>query len=277
MKWFYVREGQQAGPVEESELRSLIDSGTLAEQTPVWRQGMTDWKPFDEVLGRSKRALAPPLREGHLIACPSCGVGVTQSELIPAGDQPICPNCRDRYLQCLQEGVSADFSNDCAVIRQQHIKHEASIRSVGLLYYIGALFMLLVAVGMLIGFGASFGGSQGDASTFLLIAGLAYLLFGTAAVIIGRGLRRLRRSIRVPVTILSCLGLLSIPIGTVINAYILYLLHSEKGKTVFSDEYADIVTATPEIKYRTSALVWILLAIVLLILLAAIVIPVVGV
>ena len=31
-------------------------------------------------------------------------------------------------------------------------------------------------------------------------------------------------------TLLSVIGLIGIPLGTLINAYILYLLHSEKGK-----------------------------------------------
>jgi hypothetical protein len=46
--------------------------------------------------------------------------------------------------------------------------------------------------------------------------------------------------------------------------YILYLLFSKKGATVFSEEYQRVIAATPEIKYRTSIVIWILLALLLL-------------
>ena len=69
---------------------------------------------------------------------------------------------------------------------------------------------------------------------------------------------------KIPVTILSGLGLLSIPIGTLINGYILYLMYSQKGKVVFSPEYQDIRDATPEIQYQTSKLAWGILIVLVL-------------
>ena len=53
--------------------------------------------------------------------------------LIPAGDTHVCANCRDEYLQRIKEGVPMMQSDEWAAIRQEHIKHEASLRSVGLL------------------------------------------------------------------------------------------------------------------------------------------------
>jgi hypothetical protein len=51
-----------------------------------------------------------------------------------------------------------------------------------------------------------------------------------------------------------------------INGYILYLVFSQKGKTVFSDEYQAVIQQTPHIKYRTSIIIWILLGLVALLL-----------
>jgi len=68
---------------------------------------------------------------------------------------------------------------------------------------------------------------------------------------------------RVVGCVVSGLGLLAFPIGTVINAYILYLFLSKKGRTVFSPQYKDVIAATPHVKYRTSIIVWIFLALVL--------------
>jgi glucose-6-phosphate-specific signal transduction histidine kinase len=59
--------------------------------------------------------------------------------------------------------------------------------------------------------------------------------------------------------IISAIGLLGFPCGTILSAYLLYLLLSPKGEMVFSEGYKDIVRATPHIKYRTSIIVWILL------------------
>ena len=67
--------------------------------------------------------------------------------------------------------------------------------------------------------------------------------------------------------ILAGIGLIGFPIGTLISAYILYLLGSQKGVQVFSDEYAEVIAATPHIKYRSSKLV-----IVLVVLLVALVV-----
>ena len=69
---------------------------------------------------------------------------------------------------------------------------------------------------------------------------------------------------RIPTGILSGIGLLAFPIGTLINAYVLYLIFSAKGKMVFSDEYRAVIEQTPHIKYRTSIIVWIVLGLLLL-------------
>jgi hypothetical protein len=41
--WFYYREDRGVGPVEEPELRGLLQSGALAADTLVWRDGLSDW------------------------------------------------------------------------------------------------------------------------------------------------------------------------------------------------------------------------------------------
>jgi hypothetical protein len=57
-------------------------------------------------------------------------------------------------------------------------------------------------------------------------------------------------------TFFAFLGLIAFPIGTIINAYILYLLLSAKGKYVFSADYRAVITATPHIRYKMSFIVW---------------------
>lgn len=156
-------------------------------------------------------------------------------------------------------------------IRNEYIKHEASVRSIGSLYLISAVFG---AIGGLVVLVATASASQDAAA--LAVMGVVYIALSAFLFFVGRGVRRLERWARTAAIIFACIGLLGFPLGTLINAYILYLMLSAKGKRIFEPDYAEIVAATPHIKYRTSLLVWILLAIVLLGICAAIVIPLVG-
>lgn len=50
MEWFYAKNGQQLGPVSSQEIESLIKDGTISADSLVWREGMAEWKPANEVL-----------------------------------------------------------------------------------------------------------------------------------------------------------------------------------------------------------------------------------
>ena len=102
---------------------------------------------------------------------------------------------------------------------------------------------------------------------------LVFLVIGIAQMFAGWGVRAFRKWGRIVGCVLSALGLLGFPIGTIINGYILYLFLSKKGSTIFAPEYQEIVAATPHIKYRTSILVWIFLALLVVLVLAAVLIP----
>ena len=138
---------------------------------------------------------------------------------------------------------------EAEAIRRAHISHEASIKAVGFLYYLGGVGVTLVAAASLLG--------AKDASVMLT---LLLIALGVTQFFAGWALRALRPWGRIVGCVLSGLGLLAFPIGTVINAYILYLFLSKKGSTIFAPEYQDVIAATPEVKYRTSILVWIFLA-----------------
>ncbi len=84
----------------------------------------------------------------------------------------------------------------------------------------------------------------------LVVEGVSFGLFAALAFWSAGRFRRLDRSALVPGTILAAFGLLGIPIGTIINAYILSLIYSEKGRFVFSGPYQDVVAATPQIVWK---------------------------
>lgn len=145
----------------------------------------------------------------------------------------------------------ADFS-DAEEIRRSHIDAEASIKSIGFLYLLGGLFAAAAGVFLPIE----------DPDT--LIVGILLVALGAFQIWTGIGLRRLKRTVRIPAAILATLGLLGFPIGTLISIYLLYLLFSEKGRFVVSEDYKEIIALTPHIKRKTSIVVWIVLALFLL-------------
>jgi len=51
MNWYYAEGGKQMGPVEESALDGLIQSGVVRDDTLVWHEGMTAWQPHAAVRG----------------------------------------------------------------------------------------------------------------------------------------------------------------------------------------------------------------------------------
>jgi hypothetical protein len=149
------------------------------------------------------------------------------------------------------EDVAQD--SEAEAIRSAHISHEASIRSVGILYYLfGGLLVLVVAVQVLTT--PLYGGWLPTA---------ALLVLGVGEIAVGWGVRALWRWARFAGCVVSVLGLFWFPIGTLLNGYILYLLASKKGGTVFSPEYKSVIAATPHIKNKTSVVVWVFLALLI--------------
>ena len=57
--WFYISNGGSNGPIAESDLLGLLDSGSIGRDTLVWRDGAADWIPLSSALGLSERTPPP--------------------------------------------------------------------------------------------------------------------------------------------------------------------------------------------------------------------------
>jgi hypothetical protein len=79
----------------------------------------------------------------------------------------------------------------------------------------------------------------------------------------GRSMQTLNASGKIAAIIISVIGLLGFPCGTLISVFALYLLLSSKGEMIYSPQYKEIIQATPHIRYKTSIIVWIFLFILL--------------
>ena len=158
-------------------------------------------------------------------------------------------------------------SPEAEAIRRAHISHEASIKAVGILYYLGGAVSTLAGIAALVS-----ASSEVESAVIMLLL----LALGVGSLFAGWGVRALRPWARIVGCVLSAIGLLGFPIGTLINGYILYLFLSKKGRTIFAPDYRDVIAATPHVKYRTSIVVWILLALVIGLIVVAFLAPVLG-
>ena len=259
--WYYLQGNEQQGPVSDGDLNQLVQQGAITESTLVWRQGMDQWQPLGQAVGATAVVVEAPAATPASLAgtqCSSCGRSFSVNQLVRIGGQSVCHECQPAATQAAntqQRFAEASHPNSSAAqMRQANLKHERAVRSIGMLYYFSAVLWLLV--GTTAFRNPSIGGKIGGLSMVLLAAGFIGL---------GRGLSRLKPQARRPAIILACVGLLGFPIGTIINAYVLYLLCGQAGKTVFSPQYQQVVELTPDIQCRTSLIVrvlfWLLIAV----------------
>ncbi len=166
---------------------------------------------------------------------------------------------------------TAATPDDAVAIRRELLKHETSVRSIGTLYMFGFVVLVIGAVGMVIVAAMA----EQDTGVFLALVVL-YGLLAWLNYYLGTGLRRLDRKVRGLVTLFAVIGLIGFPIGTLINGYILYLLHSDKGKRVMTPEYQAIIAQTPHIQYKTPVWLIAVVVVVLVVIVLAIVAAVAG-
>ena len=175
-------------------------------------------------------------------------------------EQPVNP-----YAPVVTQPVGPAQSSPAVEIRKSHISHEASIQTIGALYLLGAFFLTLAGlfvIGMSI-YAMVTGAAQLDSPLLMLAVGIFELAMGILQGMTGFALRQLKSWGRIVGIVFSAIGLLGFPIGTLISAYFLYLLASKKGVYIFSDEYRRVIEETPQIKMKTSIIVWIFLFLLL--------------
>jgi uncharacterized RDD family membrane protein YckC len=134
MNWYYVDQGQQAGPIDDSQLQALLQQGKIQADTLVWKEGMPDWQPYNVATGLAKPLLrmanepdAPPAVEPHPEAaprpaaslapvvvttgpeavCTECGQLFPAGEMTRHGQAHVCAGCRPKLMQKLAENARA--------------------------------------------------------------------------------------------------------------------------------------------------------------------------
>lgn len=104
MHWYYADQGRQLGPVEESALDDLVRSGSVRDDTLVWREGMGTWATHRAARGPTPAATAVPPPLNEMRYCAECGRPFGLDRLVFIGAAPICAACKPIFLQRVREG-----------------------------------------------------------------------------------------------------------------------------------------------------------------------------
>jgi len=61
-QWYYKKDGQRQGPISDSQLRKLVETGGLTRETLIWKEGMASWKKASALKGlfRGSDPSTPP-------------------------------------------------------------------------------------------------------------------------------------------------------------------------------------------------------------------------
>ena len=59
-QWYLARDGQQFGPLSDTELAKFVELGHLQPTDLLWREGFPDWRPAMVVFPPRKPAMQRP-------------------------------------------------------------------------------------------------------------------------------------------------------------------------------------------------------------------------
>lgn len=98
MQYYAVINGERSGPYTGEEFQQRVDAGEILPDTLVWRQGMTEWKPF-------ARLSAAPDAAGTTGTCVECGGQFPDGDLMDYQGIRVCAACKPVFLQRVREGA----------------------------------------------------------------------------------------------------------------------------------------------------------------------------
>lgn len=111
MNWFYAKDGQQAGPVDDAELDRLVTTGDIVSSTLVWHSGLTNWQSYETVragaggVATLSAAGARAVLAPGQVTCSQCGRVLPADEVVRIDDLDVCASCKPALIQRLREGA----------------------------------------------------------------------------------------------------------------------------------------------------------------------------
>ena len=133
VEWFYGKEGQQYGPIDETTLRARIVTGEVGPRDLIWCEGMSSWQPLQEL---PQFAVAPQVPLAPVAGIPQDG-GVP-----PVSPQsPYAPPLAGLEGASYRPGPSLPVTNGLAIASMV-----CGILSLVLFCFCGGIFLGIPAV-----------------------------------------------------------------------------------------------------------------------------------
>jgi hypothetical protein len=145
MEWYYAEGRQQRGPVSAEEFQRLVKDGTVRADTLVWREGMSNWQPYGQVVQTSPPEL---VSEGGLV-CSQCGRAFPVGEVTHHGEGWICGSCKPPAMGLSGEGAGALSGEEGAVSVDELLARDYTVDTGD--YFSRSLELLRNNAGLLIG------------------------------------------------------------------------------------------------------------------------------
>ncbi|HUB68683.1 MAG TPA: GYF domain-containing protein [Candidatus Methylacidiphilales bacterium] len=102
--WYYVSNGQQQGPVDDTGLDELIAGQVITPETLVWTEGQPAWAPLKQLRSTVPYLAASPVTDQEA-TCMVCNTKVGADNLINLVGMRVCAACKPKALQAMQEGA----------------------------------------------------------------------------------------------------------------------------------------------------------------------------
>jgi len=83
--WYYAANNEQKGPVNESELKANLAGNKLPADTLVWKDGMDNWTPANQVAAFTFRPAPAPAK----VQPPLEGAATTKAVADPSSTTPV--------------------------------------------------------------------------------------------------------------------------------------------------------------------------------------------
>jgi uncharacterized RDD family membrane protein YckC len=114
MAWYFAEGGKQAGPIDDAQLEQFVQSGRIQPETLVWREGMANWQPYNQVRPAGRTVSIPPVSSAGVASaatavsqavCAECGGVFDVQDTIAYGNARVCAKCKPVFIQKLAEGA----------------------------------------------------------------------------------------------------------------------------------------------------------------------------
>ena len=173
MAWYYVKAGQQAGPVTDDELEALARNGEIQPASLVWKEGMAQWEAYSKVgpgassafgagsAAPTALAAAPAGATNSEAVCSECGRIFPIEDTIQFGNARVCAGCKPVFMQKLAEGAKIGGGLNYATIGSRF----AAVFLDGLL-----MFAVSFVTGLILGVSSFRGGAAEDRAVLQLVA-----------------------------------------------------------------------------------------------------------